>query len=160
MRFLTLLLITLFLSSCSVFKVNEEAESVAKEYFKNRIEKERFPYELLSEQFLESEKDSSEWRDLIHMVDKANGKTVSYKLTSWQTSTIVNNNSDDGPPSGKNVQMVFTVKYENGVGIERIMVNKPFKGKTFKIVTLYYNSKMLQDFANQSIIERPDTNAL
>lgn len=161
MKKLLLLCIILTLSACSIFKVDEEAQSIADSYFKERIEKGTFPYDLLSEHTFKTASDSSEWKQLVQLIDKANGKTLSYKLTSWQTSTkAMASTSDQQVPNGKSVKMVFKVTYENGVGVERITVHKPLKGGNYKIIALYCNSDMIQDFTNKSIQESLESDSL
>lgn len=152
MRTLFLLItILLFLTGCSIVKGKEEAEVLAEDYFKVRIEKEEFPYELLDTAFLKTAEDTLEWKRVINLVKTANGKTKSYELHTWNVNKQANYGTRKQLPNGTNVMLVYKVTYDNGTGYERLKINRPLNGDEFKIIGINYQSQMIEEFTNKSI---------
>lgn len=156
-KLLIILLPVLFITSCGMIEGKSEAEKIAKKYFDVRIEKDSLPFELLSDLTLRDEADSTEWKRIIQLVQKANGKTKSYTLNNWSVNSQAHFNTSSNLPNGTNVTLVYKVDYDNGAGYERITINKPIGDNEYKIVRINYQSDMIEKFTNESIQEKLNT---
>lgn len=144
-------IVLLFLTGCSIVQGKEDAEVLAQDYFKVRIEKKVFPFELLDTTVLKNTEDSLEWKRVIQLVKAANGNTKSYTLNTWNVNKQANYGSKKQLPNGTNVILVYKVSYDNGIGYERITLNRPMGGGAFKIIGINYQSQMIEEFTNRSI---------
>ncbi|GAB5408624.1 MAG: hypothetical protein BalsKO_09890 [Balneolaceae bacterium] len=139
--------------SCGFSESNEEANEVMDNFFENRIEEgSTGNTRYYSNLFLESTS-TEEWERIKSLVNKANGKLVSYEQTGWK----IQKKKNSSELSGTFVHYSYRIVYENGEGTETITLIKNSEIPSFKIITHHFTSTMIQQLVNKSIDEAVDS---
>lgn len=152
--FLVVSILTLTITSCNFSESNEEANKVMESFFENRIEENSLGnISYYSNLFLESTS-TEEWNRIKSLVNKANGKIISYEQTGWQVQKKANTSE----LSGTFVHYSYKIVYENGEGTETISLIKNSESPSFKIIKHHFTSTMINQLVNKGIDEAVNSN--
>ena len=156
-KLVSTILFTMFclsIFSCGFVKGKGEAEKVAESLFDARIQDGWNGTDKYYSDIFWKNTTEKKWHNIQSLVTKAMGELKSYSLTNWNVQSKVHTKE----VSGTFVRLIYATVYENGEGIETLVVYKPVKGKKYAVLGHNINSELIQQLIEKGIEQAASAN--